>query len=179
MEALNLKRKLEKAQLPRVINEAEAKLTHEIITEKDLRILSERLEQLHTDLEATDSDIVPLLSTTKVEAEFDRFVVYEDQDITTSGKLKYRIQQLQESQNRALPATPTVPVQRTRQLAIQLWTDTRKHGLMDGGTDIRTDRRADGCMDESTDGRFAPRIIMHSVHMLYLFMKNSFNHFCA
>ncbi|KAL1429641.1 hypothetical protein MTO96_015983 [Rhipicephalus appendiculatus] len=120
MEALKLKRKAERAQLTRLINEAEATLTQDRVTEEELCILNERLNRLHTDLRATDSDIVPLLSATEAEAEFDRVVEYNDRATTTSAKLKYRIRQLQESLNHALPARPTEPVLRTPQPAIQL-----------------------------------------------------------
>ncbi|KAL1445818.1 hypothetical protein MTO96_044800, partial [Rhipicephalus appendiculatus] len=72
MEALKLKRKAERAQLTRLINEIEATLSQNAVTEEQLCILNERLNQLHTDLRATDSNIVPLLSTTEAEAEFDQ-----------------------------------------------------------------------------------------------------------
>ncbi|KAL1437703.1 hypothetical protein MTO96_048660 [Rhipicephalus appendiculatus] len=78
MEALKPKRKAERAQLTRLINEAEATLTQDRVTEEELCILNERLNRLHTDLRATDSDIVPLLSATEAEAEFDRVVEYND-----------------------------------------------------------------------------------------------------
>ncbi|KAL1479019.1 hypothetical protein MTO96_052213 [Rhipicephalus appendiculatus] len=120
MEALKLKRKAERTQLTRLLNEIEATLSQDTVTEEQLCILNERLNQLHTDLRATDSNIVPLLSTTEAEAEFDRVVEYNDLATTTSVKLMYRLRQLQESHNRALPATPTEPVQRMHLPAVQL-----------------------------------------------------------
>ncbi|KAL1472574.1 hypothetical protein MTO96_039241, partial [Rhipicephalus appendiculatus] len=103
MEALKLKRKAERAQLTRLINEAEATLTQDWVTEEELRILNERLNQLHNDLRATDSDIVPLLSTTEAEAEFNRVVDYNNHTIAKSAKLKYRIPELQEFPNPQIP----------------------------------------------------------------------------
>ncbi|KAL1429316.1 hypothetical protein MTO96_016364 [Rhipicephalus appendiculatus] len=74
MEALKLKRKAERTQLTRLLNEIEATLSQDTVTEEQLCILNERLNQLNTDLRATDSNIVPLLSNTEAEAEFDRVV---------------------------------------------------------------------------------------------------------
>ncbi|KAL1473881.1 hypothetical protein MTO96_038399 [Rhipicephalus appendiculatus] len=65
MEALKLKRKAERSQLTHLINEAEATLSQDTVTEEQLCILNERLNELHTDLRAIDSDIVPLLSATE------------------------------------------------------------------------------------------------------------------
>ncbi|KAL1482691.1 hypothetical protein MTO96_033623 [Rhipicephalus appendiculatus] len=120
MEALKLKRKAERTHLTRLLNEIEATLSQDTVTEEQLCILNERLNQLHTDLRATDSNIVPLLPTTEAEAEFDRVVEYNDRATTTSAKLKYKLHQFQESHNRTLPATPTEPVQRAHLPAVQL-----------------------------------------------------------
>ncbi|KAL1464000.1 hypothetical protein MTO96_027034 [Rhipicephalus appendiculatus] len=65
MEALKLKRKAERMQLTRLLNEIEATLTQESVTKEELCIIGERLNQLQSDLRATDSDIVPLLSATE------------------------------------------------------------------------------------------------------------------
>ncbi|KAH7973017.1 hypothetical protein HPB52_020437 [Rhipicephalus sanguineus] len=120
MEALKLKRKAERSHLTRLLNDIEAALAQESVTEEQLCIFNERLNQLRTDLRATYSDIVPLLSTTEAETEFERVVHYNDRATATSTKLKQRLRQFQESENHALPATPTEPVQRTHQPAVQL-----------------------------------------------------------
>ncbi|XP_037515421.1 uncharacterized protein LOC119391844 [Rhipicephalus sanguineus] len=120
MDALKLKRKAERAQLTRLINEIEATIDQDAVTEEQLCILTDRLTQLHTDLRATDSAIVPLLSTTEAEAEFDRVVEYNDRATATCAKLKYRLRRFHESQNSPLPETPIEPVQRTHQPAVQL-----------------------------------------------------------
>ncbi|KAH7972261.1 hypothetical protein HPB52_010396 [Rhipicephalus sanguineus] len=109
METLKLKRKAERSHLTRLLNDIEAALAHESVTEVQLCIFNERLNQLHTDLRATYSDIVPLLSTTEAGTEFERVVDYNDRAKATSTKLKHRLRQFQESQNHALPTTPTDP----------------------------------------------------------------------
>ncbi|KAH7961250.1 hypothetical protein HPB52_006094 [Rhipicephalus sanguineus] len=55
----------------------EAMLTQDV-TEEELCILNEHLKHLHTDLRATDSNIVPLLSTTEAQAELDWVVDCND-----------------------------------------------------------------------------------------------------
>lgn len=121
MEAHKLTLRSERAQWTRVINEEEAALTQESLKEEEVCIFHERLNQLHTDLKATDFDIVPLLSKMGAETQFDRVVEYNDRASTTSAKLNYRLCQLQDSQNRALPvAAPTASVSRTPQPDIQL-----------------------------------------------------------
>ncbi|KAH8030130.1 hypothetical protein HPB51_006562 [Rhipicephalus microplus] len=56
----------------------------------DVAISSQCLSDLlRTDLKTTDSDIIPLLSTTETEAEFDLVMEYNDAATTTSAKLKY------------------------------------------------------------------------------------------
>ncbi|KAH8025150.1 hypothetical protein HPB51_003992 [Rhipicephalus microplus] len=72
MEALKLKRKSDRAQLTHFINEEEATLTHESVTEEELCLLNDRINRLHTDLRPTGFDIIPLLSFTEEETEFDR-----------------------------------------------------------------------------------------------------------
>ncbi|KAH7950904.1 hypothetical protein HPB52_003087 [Rhipicephalus sanguineus] len=111
METLKLKRKAERLKLTALFTKIEAMLTQDSVTEEELCILNEHLKHLHTDLRATDSHIVPLLSTMEAQAELDRVVDYNDRATVTSVKLWYRIHQLQESKKRALLSTE--PVQRT------------------------------------------------------------------
>ncbi|KAH7968470.1 hypothetical protein HPB52_008548 [Rhipicephalus sanguineus] len=113
METLKLKREAERLKLTRLINKIEAMLTKESVTEEELCILNEHLKHLHNDLRATDSHIVPLLSTTVAQAELYRVVDYNARATVTSAKLWYRIRQLQESKKRVLLAMSTEPVQRT------------------------------------------------------------------
>ncbi|KAH7943046.1 hypothetical protein HPB52_004121 [Rhipicephalus sanguineus] len=80
-------------------------LTQGSVTEEELCILNEHLKDLHTDLRATDSHIVPLLSTTEAQAELDQVVDYNDRATVTPAKLWHRIRQLQESKKRALLST--------------------------------------------------------------------------
>lgn len=119
IEALKLKCKSQRVQLTHIINKAET-LSQESVTEEELCIFNERLNQHNTDLKAIDCDIVPMLSTTEVEAEFGRVVEYNDRAVTTSAKLKYRLRQLQLFRNLAPPTAPTEPVSRTPKSAIQL-----------------------------------------------------------
>lgn len=65
--------------------------TQDSVMEEELCILNERLNQLHTDLRSTDFEIIPLLSTTEAEAEFERVGENNDWATTPSAKLKYRI----------------------------------------------------------------------------------------
>ncbi|KAH7960218.1 hypothetical protein HPB49_017826 [Dermacentor silvarum] len=120
MEVLKLKRKAERSQLTRLINDIKSTLSQDSVTEEQLCILGERLNHLHNDLRATDSDIVPLLSTTEAEAEFDRVVDYNDRATATSAKLKYRIHQIHESLNRTSPSMSNEPVQHTQQSDVYL-----------------------------------------------------------
>ncbi|KAH7977925.1 hypothetical protein HPB49_003952 [Dermacentor silvarum] len=115
MEALKVKRKAERSQLTQLIDDIESTLSQDCVTEEQLCIISERLNHLHTNLRATDSDIVPLLSTTHAEAEFDRVVDYNDRATATSAKLKYRIRHIHESLNRTSPSTSNELVQRRQQ----------------------------------------------------------------
>ncbi|KAH7935584.1 hypothetical protein HPB52_009992 [Rhipicephalus sanguineus] len=104
---LKLKHKSQRSQLTRLINDIEAAFTRDSVTEEQLCILNGRLNQLYADLRATGSDIVPQLSTTEADAEFDRVLNYHDRATATSAKLKYRIRQLQEPRNLATPAAST------------------------------------------------------------------------
>ncbi|KAH7982141.1 hypothetical protein HPB52_003280 [Rhipicephalus sanguineus] len=108
METLKLKHKAERLKLTRLITKLEAMLTQVSVTEEELCILNEHLKHLHTDLRATDSHIVPLLSTMEAQAELDQVVDYNDRATVTSAKLWYRIHQLQESKKRALLSTEPV-----------------------------------------------------------------------
>ncbi|KAH7958540.1 hypothetical protein HPB49_002487 [Dermacentor silvarum] len=120
MEVLKLKRKAERSQLTRLINDIQSTLSQGSVTEEQLCIPSERLHHLYIDLRATDSDILPLLPTMEAEAKFDRVVDYNDRATATFEKLRYLIGQIHESLNHTSPSTSNEPVQRTHQPGVHL-----------------------------------------------------------
>ncbi|XP_037515507.1 uncharacterized protein LOC119391933 [Rhipicephalus sanguineus] len=103
MDSPKGKHKAHRNLLKKLVNEIEAAVSNDRASLHDLQVLADRLDGITGELKSIDREIAPYLRGSDIEQEFLHVAEYIDKGASYLSKLKYRILQLQPSEEPAPP----------------------------------------------------------------------------